>query len=73
MASTRAFTQSAETGEANTFELVALEWLELHRNKFASATFEKAEWTVKDLVNPFIASRPITEIGAPELLAVFRL
>ena len=58
--------------KANTFELVALEWLELHRNKFAPATFEKAEWTVKDLVNPFIGSRPITEIDAPELLAVFR-
>jgi integrase len=46
--------------------------LELQRTKFALATFEKAEWTLKDLVNPCIGKRPIAEITAPELLTVFR-
>lgn len=55
-----------------TFELVAKEWLELQRHGFAAATFVKAEWMFNDLINPYIGSRPINEIAAPELLSVFR-
>jgi len=51
---------------------VALEWLEMQRKRFAPATMEKAEWTFRDLINPFIASRPIREIQPLELLNVSR-
>lgn len=45
-------------GQGMTFELVAKEWLELQRHRFAAATFVKAEWTFNDLINPYIGSRP---------------
>ena len=32
----------------------------------------KAQWAFDDLVNPYIGKRPISEITAPELLAVLR-
>jgi integrase len=64
--------QEAKAAEAVTFAGVAAEWLDLHRKRFAPATFEKAAWTFNDLVNPFIGSRPIASITAPELLAVVR-
>ncbi|GAB2577058.1 hypothetical protein GCM10027066_19660 [Dyella jejuensis] len=33
---------------------------------------EKAQWTLDDLVNPWIGSRPISEIDAPEMLRLLR-
>jgi integrase len=68
----RAQKLEAKAAEVVTFAGVAAEWLELHRKRFAPATFEKAVWTFNDLVNPFIGSRPIASITAPELLAVVR-
>jgi integrase len=56
----------------NSFGEVALEWLENQRRAFAPATFAKAEWTIKDLLIPFIGKRPITELTHLELLNVFR-
>lgn len=64
--------QEAKAAETVTFAGVAAEWLELHRRRFAPATYEKAVWTFNDLVNPHIGSRPIMSITAPELLAVLR-
>src|SRR5262245_42581529 len=64
--------QDVKAAEAVTFAGVAAEWLELHRRRFARATYEKAVWTFNDLVNPFIGSRPVASITAPELLAVLR-
>jgi integrase len=55
-----------------TFGEIAQEWLDLRRKKFAPATLEKAEWTFRDLINPLIGTRPITEISAPELLLMLR-
>jgi len=56
-----------KAGQGVTFELVAKEWLELQRH-VAAATFVNAEWMFNDLINPYIGSRPINEITAPELL-----
>ncbi len=64
--------KAVKAAQADTFAAIALEWLELQRKKFATATFEKAEWTFKDLVNPFIGLRPVAEITAPELLTMLR-
>jgi hypothetical protein len=58
--------------KADTFAVIASEWLELRRKRFAPATMKKAEWTFRDLINPYIGNRPISEIMPLELLNVFR-
>jgi hypothetical protein len=58
--------------KGDTFAVIAAEWLALQRKRFAPATMEKAEWTFRDLINPFIGNRPIGEIMPLELLNVFR-
>jgi integrase len=55
---------------ANTFEAIALEWL--GKRQYAQVTVEKAEWTFRDLLFPFIGSRPVAQITAPEILEVLR-
>jgi len=54
-------------GADDTFKAVALEWLEKQRGRFAEATWVKTRWTFNDLIFPFIGSRPIKEITAPEI------
>ena len=58
--------------EADTAAVIAAEWLAVHRKRFAPAMMEKAEWTIRDLVNLYIGNRPIAEIMPLELLNVFR-
>jgi integrase len=58
--------------KADTFAVIAQEWLELRRKRFAPATMKKAEWTFRDLINPYIGNRSICEIMPLELLNVFR-
>ncbi len=58
--------------QADTFATIAAEWLDLQRKTFSAATLEKAEWTINDLLNPFIGGLPIRAITAPEILAVVR-
>jgi integrase len=55
---------------ANTFEAIAREWLD--RRRFAPATQEKTLWTFEDLLFPFIGSKPIKLLTAPEILSVLR-
>lgn len=57
---------------AETFEKIAGEWLDLQRKRFSQASIEKAEWMFNDLLNPHLGSKPITQITAPEILAVAR-
>jgi integrase len=64
--------KAEKAARADTFAAIALEWLDLQRKKMAAATLQKAEWTFKDLINPYIGSRPIGSITAPEILAVLR-
>ncbi|GGA14188.1 tyrosine-type recombinase/integrase [Dyella caseinilytica] len=56
---------------ANSFAVVAEEWLAKQQN-MSAATLEKARWTFDSLVNPWIGSRPISEIDAPEMLKVLQ-
>lgn len=57
---------------ANTFEAVASDLLDKKRREGkAEKTIEKLEWLL-GLALPFIGSRCITEITAPEILAVLR-
>lgn len=55
---------------ANSFAAIAAEWL--GKQHMAPATMEKARWTFDDLLNPFIGHRPVSEIDAPEVLALLR-
>ena len=55
---------------ANTFEAIALEWL--GKRQYAQVTVEKAEWTFRDLLFPYIGLRPVAQITAPEILEVLR-
>lgn len=57
---------------ANSFAVIAEEWLAKQSGKMAAATFEKARWTFDTLVNPWIGSRPIAEIDAPEMLKLLQ-
>src|SRR6185437_12799925 len=57
-------------GHENTFQAIALEWLE--KRKFAPKTLKKAQWTLNDLLFPHIGSRPIASITAPDMLRVLR-
>jgi integrase len=56
---------------ANTFEGIAREWLQ-KQGHMASATFDKAKWTLETHAFPWLGSRPVTEISPTELLAVLR-
>lgn len=57
---------------ANTFDLIAAELLEKKRRELkAHRTVAKFEWLLS-LARPIIGARPISEIAAPEILAVLR-
>jgi integrase len=62
--------RAERAGNANTFEAIATEWLA--KQHFSPATLEKAEWTFRDLLFPFLGSRPVAQLAAPEILAVLR-
>jgi integrase len=57
---------------ATTFEGVARDWLASQQRKLTAATYAKAERTLEANVFPWIGARPMTEIDAPELLAVLK-
>jgi integrase len=55
----------------NTFDANVKEWLTLQRGKLAEVTYHKAEWLLS-FVLPVLGPKPITDITAPEILAVLR-
>jgi integrase len=62
----------ASVGHATTFEAVSAEWLARRKDEGAkAATLSKNEWLLA-LLNEAIGHRPISEITAPEILAVLR-
>lgn len=68
----RARKVAARASVANSFEAIAREWLATQKRKLAASTFTKSEWMLIDNVVPWLGSRPIAEIEAPELLSVLR-
>lgn len=62
--------KQAALSEEATFGVVAQEWLERQRANMAEATFEKAQWMLKQVAS--LDPRPIREITAPEVLSVLR-
>ena len=57
---------------ANSFAVIAEEWLAKQASRMAPATLEKARWTFDDLVFPWIGNRPVAEVDPPEVLRLLR-
>jgi integrase len=68
----KAVKAAGEQRAANSFAVIAAEWLALQKKRMAAATLGKAQWTFDELLNPWIGNRPIAEIEAPELLKLLR-
>ena len=57
---------------ANSFEVICREWLENKRSNVEEAQYKKALARLEKDVFPWMGSRPIAEITAPEVLTVLR-
>jgi len=57
---------------ANSFEIICREWLEHKRSTIEAAQYLKAKARLEKDVFPWMGSRPIAEITAPEILKVLR-
>ena len=66
--------QKAATQEraANSFEVIAREWFERQRSSWVESHATRVISRLQTDVFPWIGSRPISEITAPEYLSVFR-
>ena len=67
----RARKVAARTAAANSFGVIAGEWIATQKRKLAPATFAKSQWLL-DQVMPWLGARPIAEIDPPELLAALK-
>ncbi|RTL52420.1 MAG: DUF4102 domain-containing protein [Rhodocyclaceae bacterium] len=56
----------------NSFEVLCREWLEQRKSSVEPAQHKKTLARMENDVFPWLGSRPITEITAPEILAVLR-
>jgi integrase len=57
---------------ANSFELVALEWVQVKGRDWSDKYKTKMDWILGKNLFPWIGPRPIADITSPELLAVLR-
>jgi integrase len=64
--------QAAILSGANTFEVVAREWLEGRKSHVEPAQHVKTLARLENDVFPWIGKRPIVELNAPEILTVLR-
>ncbi len=64
--------RTVKIARADTFKVIAEEWLEMQAERLAPITMTKARWILGSFVYPRLGSRPIAEITAPEVLAVLR-
>jgi integrase len=64
--------QAEKSARENTFAAVADEWLQAKKDALSESTWERDRDQLVKLVGPYLGTRPITEIEAPELLAVLK-
>ena len=62
--------QAKRAAQVETFEALAREWRA--KQRYSPKTAVKADWLLEDLIYPFIGSRQVREITAPDVLAVLR-
>lgn len=60
------------TSAGNSFEVITREWLAKNKDGWAKSHFDKILGRFENDVFPYLGSRPIASITAPELLAVIR-
>jgi integrase len=64
--------QAERAASADTFQAIAVEWLELQSKALAAETMEILGTRLKSFLYPYIGSRPVKEITAQELLSALR-
>jgi integrase len=64
--------KAEKIADANTFEAIAREWLELQQKKLSASTYDKALWVFETLLFPFIGSQPIRRLSASDVLGAVR-
>jgi integrase len=62
----------AHVASLTTFEAIALDWLEKQRSALAASTFEKAEWTLRELAFPRFGKLPLAEVTPAIVLSAVR-
>jgi integrase len=65
-----AMKRAARSAQADTFQAIAIEWL--GKQRFEPATLEKTKWTFNALLFPFVGSKPVRQLTAPDILTVLR-
>ena len=58
---------------ANAFEVIAREWLEKRQHEWAASSTRSRRTQVETHILPKLGQRPITDITAPEVLAMLRV
>ncbi|HYW02739.1 MAG TPA: integrase arm-type DNA-binding domain-containing protein [Gammaproteobacteria bacterium] len=71
-ANRRALREARAEAAANSFEKIAREWHRLNESKWTSRHADRVLSRLKNEVFPWIGSRPVSEIEAPELLRCLR-
>jgi len=61
-----------ENSQANNFEVVAREWIGKQSAVWSQANTKKVTSYLENNIFPWLGSRPVADIVAPELLAAFR-
>ena len=64
--------RAEEAAQTDTSEALAREWLALQKHRMSQAPFNKAVWTFETLLFPWLGSKPIAAITAPDLLTTPR-
>lgn len=64
--------QQREIISSNSFEAVARDWFDRHLSKKAETTKAKVTSRMERFVLPYIGKRPVSELTAPDILAVVR-
>jgi integrase len=64
--------QAERAARADTFGLIAEEWLQTKRKVLSEATWERDHHQLTKVVGPYLGNRPIAGIEAAELLSVLR-
>src|SRR6185503_6114852 len=64
--------QAERTAQADTFEAIATEWLNLQRTRLVAETVGILEARLRSYLYPYLGSRPISAVTAQELLGALR-
>lgn len=64
--------QTQRLATANTFGAVSKEWLEVMTSKWSAGHLETTKERIAKNLTPYVDTRPISELEAPELLQVLR-